>query len=148
MNNEARAIALGVSVSLLTHDRALLPTAFVSPGAVVGRKWRDCVSRIFTTESGCAPTRPITPPPLPCLSIHLGRTRTTTSDDDEHVLLIGRPVTALKRLAGRSWIDKGPIFRRIDQWGNVDRLALTPQSVNPILKRRCQRSQTGAVFGA
>ncbi|WP_037471396.1 integrase, partial [Sinorhizobium fredii] len=36
-------------------------------------------------------------PPLPCLSIRLGRTKTTTTDDDEHVLLIGRPVTALKR---------------------------------------------------
>lgn len=79
MNNEARAIALGVSVSLLTHDRALLPTAFVSPGAVVGRKWRDCVSRIFTTESGCAPTRPITPP-SPALSVNPPR---PYQDDDE-----------------------------------------------------------------
>ncbi|MBB4189255.1 hypothetical protein GGE07_005936 [Sinorhizobium terangae] len=25
-----------------------------------------------------------------CITIHLGRTRTTTSDDSEHVLLIGQ----------------------------------------------------------
>ena len=37
-------------------------------------------------------------------------------------------------------IETGPIFRRIDQWGNVDRRALTPQSVNLILKARCRKA--------
>ncbi|RAS13937.1 phage integrase family protein [Ensifer adhaerens] len=32
------------------------------------------------------------------------------------------------------------MFRRIDQWGNVDRRALTPQSVNLILKSRCKQA--------
>ncbi|XEN34966.1 hypothetical protein M728_005627 (plasmid) [Ensifer sp. WSM1721] len=37
-----------------------------------------------------------TSPPLPCLSIRFGRTKTTTSDDDAHVLLMGRPVSAAR----------------------------------------------------
>jgi len=32
------------------------------------------------------------------------------------------------------------VFRRIDQWGNIDRRALTPQSVNLILKNRCKQA--------
>lgn len=78
--------------------------------------------------------------PLPCLSIRLGRTKTTTSGDDEHVLLIGRPVTVLKRWLTEARLTAGPVFRRIDQWDNVDRRALTPQSVNLILKRRCKQA--------
>lgn len=32
------------------------------------------------------------------------------------------------------------MFRKIDEWGNIDRLALTPQSVNLILKSRCEKA--------
>ncbi|PLU16477.1 integrase, partial [Sinorhizobium medicae] len=67
-------------------------------------------------------------------------TKTTTADDDEHVLLIGRPVTALKTWLAEAAIKDGAVFRRIDQWGNVDRRALTPQSVNLILKGRCKKA--------
>jgi hypothetical protein len=35
-------------------------------------------------------------------------------------------------------IATGPIFRRVDQWGNIDRRPLTPQSVNLVLKARCK----------
>jgi len=56
------------------------------------------------------------------------------------VLLIGRPVTALKRWLAEAQIKDGPVFRRIDQWGNVDRRALTPQSINLILKARCEQA--------
>ncbi len=77
-------------------------------------------------------------PPLPCLSIRVGRTKTTTRDDDERVVLIGRPVTALKGWLEEADIKEGPVFRRIDQWGNVNRRALTPQSVNLVLKGRCR----------
>ncbi|PLU82921.1 integrase, partial [Sinorhizobium medicae] len=88
-------------------------------------------------------------PSLPCLSLHLGRTKTTTSDDSEHVLLIGRPVSALKHWLAEAAIKEGPIFRRIDQWGNIDRRALTPQSVKLILKRRCkQAGLDAALFSA
>jgi integrase len=79
-------------------------------------------------------------PSLPCLTIRLGRTKTTTVDDDAHVVLIGRPVLALKHWLAEAKIDTGPVFRRIDQWGNVDRRALTPQSVNLVLKTRCKQA--------
>jgi integrase len=75
-------------------------------------------------------------PLLPCLTLRLGRTKTMTSDDDEHVVLIGRPVVALKAWLQAARIGIGPVFRRIDQWGNIDHRALTPQSVNLILKSR------------
>jgi integrase len=79
-------------------------------------------------------------PLLPCLTITLDRTKTTAAEDRTHVILIGRPVEALKRWIGEARIEAGPIFRRIDQWGNIDRQALTPQSVNLILKTRCSRA--------
>ncbi len=76
-----------------------------------------------------------------CRTRFLGRTKTTTADDRTHVVvLIGRPVEALKRWIEEARIDTGPVFRRIDQWGNIDRRALTPQSVNLILKTRCSQA--------
>jgi len=86
-----------------------------------------------------------------CRTRFLGRTKTTTADDRTHVVvLIGRPVEALKQWIEEARIDTGPVFRRIDQWGNIDRRALTPQSVNLILKTRCSQARfgSGAVFGA
>jgi len=65
------------------------------------------------------------------------------------VVLIGRPVEALKQWLAEARIDTGPVFRRIDQWGNIDRRALTPQSVNLILKTRCgQADLDPEVFSA
>jgi len=54
--------------------------------------------------------------------------------------MIGRPVIALKQWLREANIDSGPVFRRIDQWGNVDRRPLSPQSINLILKSRCQKA--------
>jgi integrase len=34
-------------------------------------------------------------------------------------------------------IDTGPVFRRIDKWGNIGSAALDPQSVNAMVKSRC-----------
>jgi len=79
-------------------------------------------------------------PLLPCLTINLGRTKTTTVEDRAHAVLIGRAVTALKQWPEGAKIDTGPLFRRIDQWGNIDRRALTPQSVNLMLKTRCKQA--------
>ena len=32
---------------------------------------------------------------------------------------------------------RGPVFRRIDKWGNIGAAALDPQSVNAMIKSRC-----------
>ncbi|MGN7882195.1 tyrosine-type recombinase/integrase [Ensifer sp. 22460] len=122
------------------RDRALLLAAFASGGR---RRSEVAALRVEDlTDEDTVQADPADPnsPPLPCLSIRLGRTKTTTSDDDEHVLLIGRPVVALRRWLEVADIKDGPVFRRIDQWGNINRRALTPQSVNLILKGRCKQA--------
>ncbi len=122
------------------RDRALLLLAFASGGRrrseVAGLRLEDITDDAPVLADPSIPDSPS----LPCLAIRLGRTKTTTSDDDEHVLLIGRPVTVLKRWLEEADIKDGPVFRRVDQWGNSDRRALTPQSVNLILKGRCKQA--------
>jgi len=76
-------------------------------------------------------------PRLPCLSIALGRTKTAGADDDSAVLLVGPPVEALRAWLERAHIQKGAVFRGIDQWEAIEDRALTPQAVNLIVKRRC-----------
>ncbi|MFC0804648.1 MULTISPECIES: site-specific integrase [Sinorhizobium] len=122
------------------RDRALLLAAFASGGRRRSEVAALRVEDLTDEEPVRADPSDKDSPPLPCLSIRLGRTKTTSADDDEHVLLIGRPVTVLKRWLFDAQIKDGPVFRRIDQWGNVDRRALTPQSVNLILKSRCKQA--------
>jgi integrase len=122
------------------RDRALLLMAFASGGRrrseVANLRFEDLVDEDPVREIANDPASPL----LPCLTIRLGRTKTTTADDNEHVVLIGRPVTALKHWIAESRMDRGPLFRRIDQWGNLDRRALTPQSINLILKSRISQA--------
>ena len=132
------------------RDRALLLAAFASGGRRRSEVAALRVEDLVDEDPVRADPNDMASPPLPCLSIRLGRTKTTTSYDDEHVLLIGRPVVALKHWLDAAQIKEGPVFRRIDQWGNVDRRALTPQSVNLILKNRCKQAglDPSVIFGA
>lgn len=123
-----------------SRDRALLLLAFASGGRrrseVAALRTEDLVDE----EPVHADPRNTASPLLPCLTINLGRTKTTTAEDRAHAILIGRPVEALKQWIAEAKIESGPIFRRIDQWGNIDRRALTPQSVNLVLKARCRQA--------
>ena len=131
------------------RDRALLLTAFASGGRRRSEVADLRVEDLVDEEPVHADPADSASPLLPCLTINLGRTKTTTADDRVHVVLIGRPVEALKRWIEEARIDTGPVFRRIDQWGNIDRRALTPQSVNLILKTRCgQAGLDREVFSA
>ena len=76
-------------------------------------------------------------PMLPCLAIELGRIKTGDADEEGRVLLVGPPVEALREWLERANIEKGPIFRAIDRWEAVEEKALTAQSINLIVKRRC-----------
>ena len=76
-------------------------------------------------------------PTLPCVSIQLGRTKTGDADDEGRVFLVGPPVDALREWLERADIQKGPVFRAIDCWEALEERALTPQSINLIVKRRC-----------
>ncbi|MDX0408256.1 tyrosine-type recombinase/integrase [Sinorhizobium medicae] len=122
------------------RDHALLLTAFASGGRRRSEVAALRVEDLADEEPVRADPSDKTSAPLPCLSIRLGRTKTTTADENEHVLLIGRPVAALKTWLAEALIKDGPVFRRIDQWGNIDLRALTPQSVNLILKARCEQA--------
>ena len=114
------------------RDRAILMVAFASGGRrrseVAGlRKEQLTVEPPIAIEGA---------PPLPSLSIHLGRTKTSGADHDEVVSLAGRPVEALNTWLTAARIDSGSVFRAIDRWGNVSRRALDPKAVNDIVKQR------------
>ncbi|MER8607177.1 tyrosine-type recombinase/integrase [Mesorhizobium sp. M1233] len=118
------------------RDRALLITAFASGGR---RRSEIAALRVEQlVEDEPVPADPKAPDgdKLPCLSIRLGRTKTTQADSDAFVLLVGRPVTMLQSWLERAGITEGAVFRGIDRWGNLEKRALTPQAVNLILKRR------------
>jgi len=122
------------------RDRALLLAAFASGGRRRSEVANLRIEDLVDEEPVYADPRNSASPLLPCITINLGRTKTTTAEDQAHAVLIGRPVIALKQWLADARIDTGPVFRRIDQWGNIDRRALTPQSVNLILKARCKRA--------
>lgn len=118
------------------RDRALLLLAFASGGR---RRSEVASLRVEQlVEQDPVPADPKIPdgPKLPCMRIQLGRTKTTEADADTAVLLIGRPVTALREWLEQAGISEGAVFRGIDRWSHLERKALTPQAVNLILKRR------------
>lgn len=122
------------------RDRALLLVAFASGGRrrseVAALRVEDLI------EEAPVPLDPRDPSStaLPCLTIHLGRTKTTDAADEASVVLIGRPVLALRQWLAAAPIESGPIFRKIDQWGNLDRRAISPQTVNLIVKTRAKQA--------
>lgn len=79
------------------RDQAILLTAFAFGGwrrsEIANLRVEDLVDEETVREDSKDETSPLLPYP----TIRLGRTKTTTVDDDEHVVLIGRPVEALKR---------------------------------------------------
>jgi integrase len=119
------------------RDRALLLTAFASGGRRRSEMASLRVEQLVEEEPVPADPKHPDGAKLPCLKIRLGRSKTTQADADAFVLLVGRPVAALKEWLERAGIAEGAVFRQIDRWGNLEKRALTPQSVNLILKRRC-----------
>ena len=118
------------------RDKALLLVAFASGGRrrseVAGLRVEDIVEEPDVLSVPGDPTAPA----LPCRRIRLGRTKTTTADQDASVFIIGSPVLALDAWLSCAKITTGPVFRRIDQWENIRPEGLTGQGVNLILKRR------------
>jgi integrase len=119
------------------RDLAILMAAFASGGRrrseIAGLRLEQLRDEPPVSSDPADPASP----PLPCLSVRLGRTKTTAADDDAKAMMIGPPVVALKAWIARAKIARGPIFRAIDRWGTLEERALSPQSVNLIVKRRC-----------
>ncbi|MEA3537115.1 site-specific integrase [Rhizobium sp. CC-YZS058] len=114
------------------RDRAILMVAFASGG----RRRSEIAGLRVEQLTEEAPIEVADGPPLPSLAIHLGRTKTTSGEEDDVVYLTGRPVEALSAWMVEAKIDKGSVFRGIGRWGTVSRRALDPQSINAILKQR------------
>ncbi|TRL35562.1 site-specific integrase [Rhizobium straminoryzae] len=114
------------------RDKAILMLAFASGGRrrseVAGLRKEQLVMEAPIPVAGSAP--------LPSLSIHLGRTKTSGADNEEVVYLTGRPVDALNAWLALARIDRGSVFRAIDRWGNVSQRALDPKAINDIVKQR------------
>ncbi|MBY3217791.1 site-specific integrase [Rhizobium laguerreae] len=116
------------------RDRAILMVAFASGGRrrseIAGlRREQLTVEPPIPVENGAL---------LPSLAIHLGRTKTTSGEQDDIVYLTGRPVEALNAWMVAAKIDSGSVFRAIGRWGTVSKRALDPQSVNAIIKQRVE----------
>jgi integrase len=121
------------------RDRAILMVAFASGGRrrseIAGlRREQLTVEPPIAVDNGT---------PLPSLAIHLGRTKTSSGEQDDVVYLTGRPVEALDAWMAAAKIDKGSVFRAIGRWGTVSKRALDPQSVNAILKQRAEMAGLG-----
>ena len=109
-----------------TRDRALLLIAFGSGGrrrSEIARLRLDQLSEETTVASD--PGDPQSPP-LPCMGIALGRTKTRQADEDTKVYLVGPPVEALNDWLERSDIKKGPIFRADRSLGRYPGLCAYP----------------------
>ncbi|MBW9081183.1 site-specific integrase [Rhizobium pusense] len=144
MRKSAKAVTSDILAKLLAtcstdglrdvRDRAILMVAFASGGR---RRSEIAGLRVeqFIHE---APIEVGDEPPLLSLAIHLGRTKTTSGEEDDFVYLTGQPVEALNDWLKAAKIDTGSVFRGIGRWGTVSKRALDPQSVNAILKQRAE----------
>ncbi len=119
------------------RDRALLLLAFGSGGRRRSEIARLKVDDLEEREPIAADASAPNGEKLCVLAIRLRRTKTSSADAGESVLVVGRPVEALSAWLAISKIDGGPLFRRIDKWGNIGAGALDPQSVNAMIKNRC-----------
>ncbi len=119
------------------RDRTLLLLAFGSGGRRRSEIARLKVEDLEEREPVAADAKAPNGEKLPVLAIRLRRTKTASAEAGESVLVVGRPVEALRAWLVFSKIDAGPVFRRIDKWGNIGAAALDPQSVNAVIKSRC-----------
>ena len=75
-------------------------------------------------------------PWLPCITIELGRTKTTNAEEGAAVKLIGRPVEALLAWLESENITDGFVFRQVDQWENVSERGLSANGIAWVIKSR------------
>ena len=126
-----------------TRDLAILLLAFASGGRQRSEVARLCVEQPRDEPPGWLDPHDAKSPALPCRGIQLGRTKTGDADEEGRVLRVGPPVEALGGWPERIDITKGPIFQVIDRWEAVEEKALTPRSINVIVKRRHGRAGAG-----
>ena len=112
------------------RDRALLATAFASGG----RRRSEIAGLLASQVDLLAPL----PDGTPSAAFTMGRTKTGTPG--ARVYFSGRAVEALAEWLDVSAIAEGAVFPSIDRWGNLSPVALSPQSVTLVLRRRAQEA--------
>jgi integrase len=121
------------------RDRTLLIVAFASGGRRRSEMGDLLIENAFELEGGKG------------YGIHLGRTKTTTAQDGQYLIVRGRAAAYLKawlaaldeRLADEQKRDgraRGAIFRRIDRHGGLGDHGITGAGVNMILKRKAKEA--------
>ena len=120
------------------RDRTLLLVAFATGGRRRSELGALRIENIFPLGGNGASGEG--------LGIAIGRTKTTTAEDGEHLVVTGRAEAYLV-----AWLEAlavvqpdataGPIFRQIDRWNNVGARGLSGEAVNRIVK------QSAAVAG-
>lgn len=118
------------------RDRALLMTGFASGGRRRSEMAGLRVEQIIHEEAVLANPADPHSKKLTCLTLLLGKTKTTSVEGNASAILVGKPADALLLWLDKAGILSGPVFRAIDQWGNLKLRALDPQSVNLIVKTR------------
>jgi integrase len=118
------------------RDAAIMLTMFASGG----RRCSEVASLVFSqvADEHSLPNDDPSKPPLPCLSIRLGRTKTEAGQDGARVYLAGRGALALRHWMALARISVGPVFRPIGRWGDVRDAAITGKAISNMVKRRCQ----------
>lgn len=122
------------------RDKAILLVAFASGGRRRSEVASLRISQLSKEEDVLIDPKDARRGTMPCVRIRLGRTKTTTSDDGEYSLIIGKPVEALYDWIRAANISSGAIFRSVDRWGNIEDVALTGQSINNIIKSRVRKA--------
>lgn len=115
------------------RDRAMLALSFASGGR---RRAEISNLTVSALEEQPPVTDPATGETLPSLALHLGRTKTTELDEDAVAYVTGSPVRYLDAWLSAAGITSGPVFRRIDRWGNVSPNGIGEQGLNLVLKAR------------
>ena len=112
------------------RNRAILLTAFSSGGRrrseISKLKMENLIHEDPVTHDGRL---------LTCLSLELGRTKTSQADERQVVKLVGRSADILLEWVRAAKIADGPVFRAVDRWGKVAPRALTGSGVNGIIKQ-------------
>jgi len=73
------------------------------------------------------------------VTLHLGRTKPRSAEEDQIAVLSGSPVAWLQDWLSATSIMDGPVFRKIDKWGNISDGPLSSEAINTILKARLEK---------
>lgn len=122
------------------RDRAILLVAFASGGRRRSEIATLRMSQLLREESVLIDPKNSERGSLPCVRLRLGRTKTTSNDDGEYALIMGKPVEALYQWINTAHIESGAVFRGVDRWGNIEDVALTGQSINNVIKSRIKKA--------